>query len=71
MKNEISVSIHVDTSEIDEAQEKIDKLIKSTKELNELTEKCPEADAKKIAKFIQAYQEAMVKELGMDDETIY
>ena len=58
-------------SEIDEAQEKIDKLIKSTKELNELTEKSPEADAKKIAKFIQAYQEAMVKELGMDDETIY
>ncbi len=71
MENEISVSIHVDTSEIDEAQEKIDKLIKSTKELNELTEKSPEADAKKIAKFIQAYQEAMVKELGMDDETIY
>lgn len=71
MENEISVSIHVDTSEIDEAQEKIDKLIKSTKELNELTEKSPEVDAKKIAKFIQAYQEAMVKELGMDDETIY
>ena len=71
MKNEISVSIHVDTSEIDEAQEKIDKLIKSTKELNELTEKSPEADAKKIDNFIQAYKEAMVKELGMDDETIY